>query len=93
MNYCVRITGPGVDHSVLIDTLDDLEVLDKIVAKMRGYLAYMGAKAYVEPVEESSPTFTGWIQKPCENCGKSSRDHIGLSMACPTAHETGAEHG
>ena len=30
------------------------------------------------------PSFNGWIQGPCENCGKSSRDHIGLSMACPT---------
>jgi hypothetical protein len=39
MNYCVRITGPGIDHSVLIADLDDFEVLNAIIAKMRRYVA------------------------------------------------------
>jgi len=39
MNYCVRITGPGIDHSVLIADLDDFEVLNAIIAKIRRYVA------------------------------------------------------
>jgi hypothetical protein len=43
-------------------------------------------KAYVEPVAEKIPTFTGWIQAPCENCGKLSTEHPQPMMECPTAN-------
>lgn len=34
MNYVVRITGPGVDHQVMIDGADDFAALELIIAKM-----------------------------------------------------------
>lgn len=39
MNYCVRITGPGIDHQVLISSVEDLEALEKIIEKMKRHLA------------------------------------------------------
>lgn len=35
MNYVVRITGPGVDHQVMVNSAEDFETLELIVAKMR----------------------------------------------------------
>ena len=35
MNYVVRITGPGVDHQVMVNSLEDFEALELIIAKMR----------------------------------------------------------
>lgn len=70
----------------LDDLMGKLTQIDNMTACLHeGY----GSKAHVESDFKSPTTFTGWIQKPCENCGKSSRDHIGLSMACP--HNPGAD--
>jgi hypothetical protein len=35
LNYCVRITGPGIDHQVLINSIEDFEALALIIEKMR----------------------------------------------------------
>lgn len=34
MNYCVRITGPGVDHQVMVNSVEDFRALELIIAKM-----------------------------------------------------------
>jgi hypothetical protein len=47
MNYCVRITGPGIDHQALITDLGDFDMLDAIIAKMRKYVAY--GRVFPEP--------------------------------------------
>ena len=49
MNFCVRITGPGIDHQALISDLDDFYMLHVIIAKMRKYVAY-------GKVPDSTPT-------------------------------------
>lgn len=36
-------------------------------------------------------TFTGWIQGSCDNCGKSAREHVGISMGCPQAETFGVK--
>jgi hypothetical protein len=38
-NYCVRITGPGIDHQVMVNSTEDFEALELIIAKMRKYFA------------------------------------------------------
>jgi hypothetical protein len=35
INYVVRITGPGVDHSVMVNSAEDFEALELIIAKMK----------------------------------------------------------
>ena len=35
MNYVVRITGPGIDHQVMVASIEDLEALELILAKIR----------------------------------------------------------
>jgi len=47
MNYVVRITGPGVDHQVMVNSIEDFEGLELIIAKMRKHFdqqATSGAK-------------------------------------------------
>jgi len=39
MNYVVRITGPGVDHQVMVNSAEDFEALELILAKMRKHFA------------------------------------------------------
>lgn len=39
MNYVVRITGPGVDHQVIVNSAEDFEALELIIAKMRKHFA------------------------------------------------------
>jgi hypothetical protein len=45
MNYVVRITGPGVDHQVMVTSAEDLEALELIIAKMRKHFAAQNASA------------------------------------------------
>lgn len=45
----------------------------------------------IETAVKSRPSFSGWIQSPCENCGKLSTEHPGIEMLCPT--ETNCEQG
>lgn len=39
MNYVVRIIGPGVDHQVMVNCIEDFEALELILAKMRKHFA------------------------------------------------------
>jgi hypothetical protein len=34
-NYCVRITGPGIDHQVMVTCVEDLTALTIIIERMR----------------------------------------------------------
>jgi hypothetical protein len=38
-----------------------------------------------ETPAKSRPSFYGWIQGPCENCGKLSTEHPQPMMECPTS--------
>lgn len=40
------------------------------------------AKAHIESVVESAPTFTGWVQSSCDNCGKRFDAHYGDDRFC-----------
>jgi hypothetical protein len=35
INYVVRITGPGIDHQVMVTSAEDFEALELIIEKMR----------------------------------------------------------
>jgi hypothetical protein len=37
----------------------------------------------------SKPSFSGWIQGPCNNCGKLSTEHPQPMMECPTENRLG----
>lgn len=38
-HHTVRITGPGIDHQVLITSEEDFEALEAILAKIRKHFA------------------------------------------------------
>jgi len=47
-------------------------------------------KSYIDSDFKRPTSFSGWIQGPCENCGKLSTEHPQPMMECPTA-ETPAQ--
>jgi hypothetical protein len=47
------------------------------------------AARLMETPAEAPPSFRGWIQKPCENCGKLSTEHRQPEMLCYEANRQG----
>jgi hypothetical protein len=68
-----------------------LAELQDVLAKPRAVDAIDTSGKHVDKSDFSGggPTFSGWIQGPCENCGKSSREHRGISMFCSQSDAAG----